>query len=231
MSVYAVSDLHGQLELYFKIKDFLKPEDYVYCLGDCGDRGPKSWETIEAVASDKQFKYLKGNHEDMLVAAIGDYLHEPVKTSMEYDLPVDLLCYNGGAKTLRGWGKSEHRLEWLKYLESLSTKCEYANSSGIKIILTHAGPISALNNTASDFDLLWNRDFDIPWPENFDNTMMIHGHTPCRSINPYWRVEDKAIWYANAHKVNIDMGAFMTKACLLIDLDTFDEHLFKIDNK
>ena len=39
MSVYAVSDLHGQLELYFKIKDFLKPEDYVYCLGDCGDRG------------------------------------------------------------------------------------------------------------------------------------------------------------------------------------------------
>jgi hypothetical protein len=42
MSVYAVSDLHGMYELYQKISDFLKPEDKVYCLGDCGDRGPRS---------------------------------------------------------------------------------------------------------------------------------------------------------------------------------------------
>lgn len=36
MSIYAVSDLHGMYELYQKISDFLKPEDKVYCLGDCG---------------------------------------------------------------------------------------------------------------------------------------------------------------------------------------------------
>lgn len=52
MSVYAVSDLHGMFNLYKQIKNFLKPEDKVYCLGDCGDRGPASWETIHAVASD-----------------------------------------------------------------------------------------------------------------------------------------------------------------------------------
>lgn len=36
MSVYAISDLHGMLYLYQEVKKFLKPEDKVYCLGDCG---------------------------------------------------------------------------------------------------------------------------------------------------------------------------------------------------
>lgn len=39
MSIYAVSDLHGCLDIYYKIKKLLKSEDKVYCLGDCGDRG------------------------------------------------------------------------------------------------------------------------------------------------------------------------------------------------
>ena len=38
MSMYACSDLHGMKELYLKIKDFLKPEDKVFFLGDAGDR-------------------------------------------------------------------------------------------------------------------------------------------------------------------------------------------------
>lgn len=49
MAIYAVSDLHGRFDLYKQICDFLKPEDEVICLGDCGDRGPQSWETITAV--------------------------------------------------------------------------------------------------------------------------------------------------------------------------------------
>lgn len=65
VSVYAISDLHGMLCLYQEVKKFLKPEDKVYCLGDCGDRGPDPWETIKAVAADPQFIYIKGNHEDM----------------------------------------------------------------------------------------------------------------------------------------------------------------------
>ena len=57
MSVYAVSDLHGYLDNYYKIKKMLKPEDKVFCLGDCGDRGPDSWATIKAVYQDPQFIY------------------------------------------------------------------------------------------------------------------------------------------------------------------------------
>lgn len=96
MSVYAVSDLHGMYELYQKISDFLKPEDKVYCLGDCGDRGPRSWETIKAVASDPRFIYIKGNHEDMLVKAMKDYIKYETYGGGHFDL----LCWNGGASTL-----------------------------------------------------------------------------------------------------------------------------------
>ena len=38
MANYVCSDLHGYLELYKKIKNFIKPEDTVFFLGDAGDR-------------------------------------------------------------------------------------------------------------------------------------------------------------------------------------------------
>lgn len=72
MATYACSDLHGRLDLLKQIQDFLQPDDTVYFLGDAGDRGPNPWETIKAVAQDKRFIYLKGNHEDMLVKAMED---------------------------------------------------------------------------------------------------------------------------------------------------------------
>jgi predicted phosphodiesterase len=61
MSVYAVSDMHGCIDAYWKIKNYINPEDTVYCLGDCGDRGPESWNTIKMVLTDPQFIYIKGN--------------------------------------------------------------------------------------------------------------------------------------------------------------------------
>ena len=73
MARYACSDMHGCIEAYHMIKNFIKPEDTVYCLGDCGDRGKHSWQTIKAVYEDSQFFYLKGNHEDMLVKAAKEY--------------------------------------------------------------------------------------------------------------------------------------------------------------
>ena len=38
MSVYACSDFLGHLEFYKAIKEFIKPEDKVFFLGDAGDR-------------------------------------------------------------------------------------------------------------------------------------------------------------------------------------------------
>ena len=39
MGVYAISDLHGNYELWTKVKEWLKPSDKLFCLGDNIDRG------------------------------------------------------------------------------------------------------------------------------------------------------------------------------------------------
>ena len=67
---FAVADLHGMLNLYQQIKNFIKPEDKVYYLGDMGDRGTDCWETVKAIMNDSQFKVIMGNHEDMLIKSM-----------------------------------------------------------------------------------------------------------------------------------------------------------------
>ena len=47
MSVYALADLHGNGTIYNKIKNFLKPNDTVYFLGDAIDRGPDGWTILK----------------------------------------------------------------------------------------------------------------------------------------------------------------------------------------
>ena len=97
MSVYAVSDIHGYISIYNQIKEMLNPEDKVYCLGDCGDRGPHPWETIKAVMRDPQFIYIKGNHDDMLVKAareVFNFEYSPCSYRQR------MLASNGGSDTL-----------------------------------------------------------------------------------------------------------------------------------
>lgn len=233
MSVYAVSDLHGMFNLYKQIKNFLKPEDKVYCLGDCGDRGPASWETIHTVASDPQFIYIKGNHEDMLVKAIDEYAKYE-----SYGRAFDLLAANGGGNTFEMWLACGAKLGWKKYLKELPTYAEYKNKDGIKIMLCHAGFTPGYDMPV-EADLLWDRDhfYDDSLE---DNAICVHGHTPiplmierCPDLIKWFGAsessyEDGAFWYCNNHKVNIDCGAFFTGKTVLLDLDTFDEHIFSI---
>ena len=67
---YVISDLHGQINLYNQIKEYINEDDIVYALGDFGDRGPEPWRTLKAVIDDPQFIYLMGNHDLMLIQAI-----------------------------------------------------------------------------------------------------------------------------------------------------------------
>ena len=73
MATYAISDLHGSLNLFQAIQNYIRDEDKVYVLGDCGDRGCEPWLTIKEVCKDNRFIYLKGNHEDMLAKAYKEY--------------------------------------------------------------------------------------------------------------------------------------------------------------
>ena len=67
MAIYCFSDLHGRYELWEQIKNYIKPEDIVYCLGDCIDRGYRGYEILKEVLEHPQITFLLGNHEDFLM--------------------------------------------------------------------------------------------------------------------------------------------------------------------
>jgi serine/threonine protein phosphatase 1 len=233
MSIYAVSDLHGKLEIYKRIKEFLKPEDTLVVLGDCGDRGPDGWEIIKdvyinSIGEDSQMIYIKGNHEDMLVNALEEYLDNC------YGSETSLLFHNGGYETfnaLISTTAEENIKEWYWRLKNLSTSFMLP-VGGKKVCLTHAGgtstTIKELTEEEKNEYFIWNR-IGIEEDEPNDNYLWVHGHTPVFYFPQAGRdvkENPKAKWYSNNRKVCIDMGTFITGISCVLDLDTLEEHYF-----
>ena len=233
MAVYAFSDLHGHLELYNKIKAYVKPEDTLYCLGDCGDRGPQPWETIKAVAKDPQIIYLKGNHEDMLVKAAKEALSMDEWPSSAHQR---LLAMNGGMDTLcEGLMNEENREDWIKHLSTLPISTYYTNTSGQKILLCHAGcslwadepevlPIAR--------ELIWDRLHYFDNANLLSSTIIVHGHTPIKHLAADIGVLPTigALRYADGKKYCIDAGTHRSGRGILLNLDTFESIEFKLND-
>lgn len=234
MAVYACSDLHGNMKLYNQIKLFLDPEDKVYFLGDANDRGKYGWELIKTIYNDPQFIYLRGNHEDMFIAAALDSLKTRGKTDN-----ITMLFQNGGAKTLSGFAKDGRPLEWLDKIMKLPTHAEYENENGQIILMSHAGYTPKLEGEniilPCDDDLLWGRDhiFDEWDYESFEDYIVVHGHTPTVYLASDLNYPDEEVplgplWYDNHHKVGIDNACYFTGAVCLLDLDLLEAVVIKI---
>lgn len=223
---FALADLHGYMELYTQVKEFLNPEDEVIYLGDATDRGPQSWELAKAIYNDPQFTYLKGNHEDMLVKAGLHYLGEEIDPDQYY---YDLM-YNGGKETWKAMLKDSNNIDFLYKLKALPKEVVYYNAEGKEIHLCHAGFTPGRRYR----DILWDRKHLTDIVDYVDdNYIVVHGHTPVY-YQRFQRTLDEAMEhlypevYANGHKINIDMGTYNTHACVLLDLDTFEHHLFTV---
>lgn len=231
MSVYAVADLHGRYDLFQMIKNFIGPKDKVYVLGDCGDRGKDGWKIITEVYENPQFVYLKGNHEQMLVAAMrGDK---------------DLCFYNGGKATYQDWkyGAGQHNMAWATKLDKLPLEQVYINKDGKRVVMCHSGYTPHLDQYLWKDNYLWDRDhFNDMWDMDYVDTFMIHGHTPIPYMDeylyPYKRegeVAPGALWYSPDdknifHKCNIDCGAVFTGCTTLLNLDTFEQQVFMAED-
>ena len=236
--VFAVSDLHGMYPLWKQIRDFLQPDDKLYVLGDCGDRGREGWKIITEVLQDPRVTYIRGNHEQMLLDAWRDeFMGE------EYYLWMS----NGGWETFDKMMGQDKLDMWLDQLNR-TTKyaATYENKDGKIIHLTHAG-FTPMEETfyPDKKELLWDRDHCWDkcdwWPEENPNDYVVHGHTPVRSSTfkyliygdpSRFEVNDSAtvVRYAHGHKICIDAGCFATGKIALLDLDTFEEYLFEIPN-
>lgn len=76
---YCVSDLHGCVDKYRLLleKINLQPNDTLYVLGDCVDRGEHGIEILLDIAERKNVVLLMGNH-DYIADALLRYLGDPL---------------------------------------------------------------------------------------------------------------------------------------------------------
>lgn len=230
MTKYAISDLHGRYELYESVNNFIQPNDEVICLGDCGDRGPRGWELIKAVLANPQWTYIYGNHEDMLLNAMFDF-----KDKLTFKDNYELLRYNGGEETIRGWLREteEDKDIYMAKLQELPTIVDYYNKNGTKVILTHAGFSPNKKEEELELhDLIWDRKHFAEEFETNEDVIVVHGHTPIsylkRIREDIWEPVDRgthSFWYAKGQKVCIDNHAFKTKEAILLNLDNFNENI------
>lgn len=241
MANYAISDLHGRMDLWNQIKNFIKEDDKIYFLGDAIDRGPDGWELMKDLLSDKRVVYFWGNHEDMILHAIDDIIQRNIHPENCYPSSAMALWYyhNGGYTTYNQMIQDPDWKDWIEILQKNATySYDIYYHDKPNLHLCHAGysvydPYSRPEET---YDLFWDRTHIVDLQWNKMDGIMIHGHTPIPSLfkklkqfdNIYdnLTLEPGALWYAGDHKICIDNGSFATGITCLLNLDDWTENIF-----
>ncbi len=196
---FVIGDIHGCSEELSRLLDALAlgAEDTVCCLGDYIDRGPSPRAVIDRLirlrGEGPRCIFLKGNHEDMFLAFMGEPGHYG-----------DAFLWNGGDATLASYGLAgkhgaavrerlpeEHRA----FLLGLTTHVELG-----RFYCVHAGvrPSRPLDRQLEE-DLLWIRQEFIDPPHPFPYTVAF-GHTPQREVRmhlPFKIGLDTGLVYGN----------------------------------
>jgi serine/threonine protein phosphatase 1 len=160
---------------------------YVF-LGDYIDRGPDSRGSVQFLLNFQRAHadrdvFLKGNHEDLMLAAADSEFFE------------ERWLDNGGVETLESYGLTSatelpaDHVHWLRQLPLFF-------DDGRRFFV-HAGihPDRPLDQQ-DEYDLLWIRKPFLTSEKNFPR-LIVHGHTPLKSGRPEVR----------ANRINIDTGA------------------------
>ena len=236
MASYAFSDLHGNYDLWKKICARTQPDDELYCLGDIIDRGNSGYKICLEMMKRPHMHFIKGNHEMMAVNAL------PWLLKNEYHMrDVDMWLWNGGGKTwdeieLINFDLSHPKFEkrvWklIDWFREMATQIDIVNAKGQNVVLSHAGFTPEIWDEVG-----WDRNhFWDEWPKDYENTYIIHGHTPVQYLAPALeqgridariKIDRKAapavIEYANGHKIDIDLGTIISNRIALINLDTLE---------
>lgn len=231
MATYAATDLHGMYNLWEQIKEYMKPEDTLYYLGDAIDRGPRGWDVFTELLDDPRVIFIKGNHEDMMYYS---YVFSG-ELGTEYFKAWDK---NGGKETRKNLQEKNlsysEKMEYIYKIKDMPTFRIYQNERKETFLLTHAGftPTKEywnLNLFEQEYSNLWNRKHITErWPQDTvnENKFVIHGHTPI----PYMfqlipGIQDPII-YCAGHKVNLDTGAFDSNMAILYNLDKNDIEIY-----
>lgn len=200
MSLYAIGDLHGCPDELEVLLDTIAPAegDTVVFLGDYVDRGPGVKPLVDRLLrlSAEPFTsiFLRGNHEDMLLAYLGIGGRHG-----------DVYLENGGGATLRSYGvplgtpgaASAALLPAEHVAFFRACKLQHLVAP---FLFVHAGirPGIALADQDEE-DLLWIREEFFTRPHALPYTV-VFGHTPTREARvelPYRIGLDTGLVYGN----------------------------------
>jgi serine/threonine protein phosphatase 1 len=197
--VYAIGDIHGRLDLLEAALERIAAHDEpdtartVICLGDYVDRGPDSAGVVARLMAleDDGFVCLKGNHEAIMVEALGASGEE-----MDFWLNV------GGMETLNSYGPSRAvPPEQVRWLDGLPLWWSDGNRYYVHAGLEPNVPIKEQDEAV----LLWIRDKFLLAPAEALPGHVVHGHTP------RWRGKpDAAVPELLGQRTNLDTGAWLT---------------------
>lgn len=240
MVTYCAADWHGCYWIWEQVQKYLKPDDRLIFLGDAADRGPDGWQLIKELLADSRVTYFKGNHEDLMIKAIGHYSPEHFRDDwFHWDKSMELWYWNGGESTYEAFMNDnaispEEKIELLHKIAALPFCGVYNNTEDKIFLLSHAGCDDF--DTAEKWDeehFLWDRShwlFANDWTGK-DNEMIIHGHTPIELMLDEQKHYGKiarysghgAYWYGQGHKICIDTGAVWNNEAVLFNLDNYTE--------
>ena len=213
MRVYAIGDIHGQLEklrhahqlIAADRKDVNDTGAPVVHLGDLIDRGADSRKVIELLMrgqfDGEPWIVLKGNHDRMMAL----YLQDPPRRDPRLRADLDWLHpHLGGLMALASYGVNTklppgelHRQAREVVPEAhrtyLETLLPFYRIGGL--YFCHAGvrPGVALEDQTED-DLIWIRD-EFHRSQDDHGALIIHGHTPVFTVSHY------------GNRVDIDTGS------------------------
>lgn len=179
--LFAIGDIHGCPDELDVILKAIAPVagDTVVFVGDYVDRGPSARDVInlalEVEKGGAEAVFLKGNHEDMMLA----YLGMPGNYGESF-------LFNGGVATLESYGVPESDLpEALHHIpEAHLGFFRHLSISYLRppYLFVHAGimPTRQLEEQQIE-DMLWIRQEFIFNPHRIDATV-VFGHTPMRGV-------------------------------------------------
>lgn len=236
MSIYVMSDLHGNYDAYINMLEKInfKNTDTLYIIGDILDRGPNPIKILLDLMKRPNIKTIAGNHCVMACECLGFLLQEITdKTVEKLDIEIveKLLNWqqNGAMSTTDEFHKCDRNTqrEIVEFISDLELYAQ-VEVNGITYILVHAG----LANFTQDKQL-WEYELDeLVWERTnyeekyYDDKIVITGHTPTMLIenNP----RPGFIYKANNH-IAIDCGCGFPKGRLgCIRLDDMKEFYVEV---
>lgn len=211
--IYVIGDIHGCvaeptiLLRFLEEKEGVSENDLVVFLGDYIDRGPNTKSVVDLVLDFRsrfpKTRFLKGNHEDMLL----DFLGFGGNLGQAF-------LYNGGLETIQSYGITVFAPpnEMVSALPPDHFKffCELESILRVNdFICVHAGLNPLRDLTAqNDSDVFWIRDEFLHNIHPFRHTV-VFGHTPHREVFQHL-----------PYKIGIDTGLVFGNKLSCLELTT-----------